>query len=1086
MKAPSVIIGVGGIGSQICAKVEEQLYYIKNQKKYGYSEIENVRFIAIDTDVNSLRELYRNGFQGKRILLTENMTVEKCHDVLNDSSIDKWYPKNTFLGKKSMTEGAGQQRSISRLAFEYCVRDGRLNELNNIIYDLNKLSVNESLQQTRFYIISSLAGGTGSGVILPLAMYINRFISGEQGDDLAICKGFFILSSAFYASCESALEKKSLDANAYAAIKELSAFMRSADNNATSKVQMSYPLPLYGDYKGATYEYCYLFGMTNENAKRVRSFADLKDIVADAVYMQACSPMHDRNSSREDNSLRHAGMLGQKNQESWLRRFGGIGCGRLLYPYKDLAHYFGLRWAKDTMEQEWQRYDIEYRAIRKVIKDRGKNWKTLGELDQGEYYIRAINKADTSDYLAEYVRLECQERKEGYPWQCYLKALEREAVKEIEDLKNRELLWSMFELEAEIIPGDKKNKFKEYRERYERAEKTDHAWNKLRRAFEKQKNALISDIRLFRFHSWQASEGKKGLRDCFLEYWLINDDGRFFHPNSVRYFLYQLEKEIISCQQRTTESMDLQSPFIQNEKNRLSYKKGVELREAFLKKRNDMLDECINQLKNSILDTCADYVKKLIRCYEEFYGSYDMILDEFDADIQVTEKKLDQDNGTNHAYVCADSMCRERLHEELSDRRSYDEGAVSNVSYELFRLIHHVGLEFSKLATRECANAIKEFWSESIVKEEIGKEILDMNILEAMNKEEECRSGRKLSEQGFEDTINAVKNTLVAPFVKYFQHIDMNTGISLCCYHTSLKNMVGVYRNVVDWLNGHDAVDDDTYCSKQEIMFYHSFVGLEAYEVLDYLHGISARTAVRGSAFQSYLDVLENMGKMLTELSKVITPHADSRWHDLDVMPDPSKKYQEEQEHYIAVAFLYAWIKGNITYDEVEKKYRFTLEREINLEHEKLYDCHRYLYGNYHWTMRLLQSLQQDISNVQKNYKDKYYEQIVCGEKPSPFEVIFTYQTELCYGERNDEQRWLLADAAKMILLLCIKNEAGKSQRETYINMVKVSIEQASDNIHTKRYITPERVLEDKDIDKYLADEILGFFKRYVKNLLQN
>lgn len=363
MKAPSVIIGVGGIGSQICAKVEQELNRVKGQKS---GELENTRFVAIDTDVNSLRELYRGGFRGRRILLTDNMTVAKCRDIIDDPSINDWYPENTIFSKKSMTEGAGQQRSISRLAFEYCVRDGRLNQLDNVVRELNELVIDDSSQQTRFYIISSLAGGTGSGVILPLAMYLNRFIQGEQGDNLAICKGFFILSSAFYPSCGSELEKKSLDANAYAAVKELSAFMRSADNVA-AKSHMSYPLSGFEDYSGSTYEYCYLFGLTNAKAKNIHSFEELKRTVADAVYMQACSPMNERNSSREDNTIRHAAMLGQEKQENWLRRFGGIGCGRLVYPWQDLKNYFGLCWAKDTMEGEWRKYDEEYKKERKKI-----------------------------------------------------------------------------------------------------------------------------------------------------------------------------------------------------------------------------------------------------------------------------------------------------------------------------------------------------------------------------------------------------------------------------------------------------------------------------------------------------------------------------------------------------------------------------------------------------------------------------------------------------------------------------------------------------------------------------------------------
>ena len=147
MKAPTIIIGVGGVGSQICAKVEEQLLHTVSQSG-NRGPTDNTRFVAIDTDVNSLRELQRHGFQGKRILLTDNMTVSKCRDTINDPSIDRWYPENTFFSKKSMTEGAGQQRSISRLAFEYCMRDGRLDQLDDTVRELNQLTKEDSHQRT--------------------------------------------------------------------------------------------------------------------------------------------------------------------------------------------------------------------------------------------------------------------------------------------------------------------------------------------------------------------------------------------------------------------------------------------------------------------------------------------------------------------------------------------------------------------------------------------------------------------------------------------------------------------------------------------------------------------------------------------------------------------------------------------------------------------------------------------------------------------------------------------------------------------------------------------------------------------------
>lgn len=538
MKAPSVIIGVGGIGSQICSKVEAQLNHAKRQKD-GVHFDETTRFIAIDTDVNSLRELYRHGFRGTRILLTDNMTVAKCRDIIHDPSVDQWYPENTIFSRKSMTEGAGQQRSISRLAFEYCIRDGRLDQLDEVIRELNELSMNSSSQQTRFYVISSLAGGTGSGVILPLSMYLNRFIHSLHGDDMAICKGFFILSSAFYPSCESALERKSLDANAYAAVKELSAFMRNADD-ASAGPRLNYPLSSHVNYSGSTYEYCYLFGLTNVRAKGIHSFEELKSMVADAVYMQACSPMHDRNSSREDNTVRHTSMLGQTNQEAWRRRFGGIGCGRLLYPYEELTRYFGLRWARDTMAQDWRKYDEEYRAARKAEREqkRGKRRSIL--LDQGDSYINAVGRADSSDHLAAYIREECKDRDGAALWDLYLDAIEAEAQEEIdslwEDYQNRGNSWDLFMNNLDQLTVSGKSREAKKR-RYEAAERAGRQWSRIWDELEKRANILIATSagRLFQLHPWDPEEEERTFPKFYLEHWLITQDGQFLHPNSVRY-----------------------------------------------------------------------------------------------------------------------------------------------------------------------------------------------------------------------------------------------------------------------------------------------------------------------------------------------------------------------------------------------------------------------------------------------------------------------------------------------------------------------------------------------------------------------
>ena len=126
MRAPAVIIGVGGIGSDICARIERMLP--QDAPDRGV-----FRFVIMDTDVNTIRDIKRNGFGGTTIRLSDNMTVNACLEMLKKGTLADWYPENGIFANKAMTEGAGQYRSVSRLAFEYAVHETKLDELERII-----------------------------------------------------------------------------------------------------------------------------------------------------------------------------------------------------------------------------------------------------------------------------------------------------------------------------------------------------------------------------------------------------------------------------------------------------------------------------------------------------------------------------------------------------------------------------------------------------------------------------------------------------------------------------------------------------------------------------------------------------------------------------------------------------------------------------------------------------------------------------------------------------------------------------------------------------------------------------------------
>ncbi len=75
-----------------------------------------------------------------------------------------------------MSEGAGQVRAISRLALNSTIKTGRIRPLLDAVDDLFRKSGKEMKQAMRAVIVSNFSGGTGSGILLPLAMYLRDYV----------------------------------------------------------------------------------------------------------------------------------------------------------------------------------------------------------------------------------------------------------------------------------------------------------------------------------------------------------------------------------------------------------------------------------------------------------------------------------------------------------------------------------------------------------------------------------------------------------------------------------------------------------------------------------------------------------------------------------------------------------------------------------------------------------------------------------------------------------------------------------------------------------------------------------------------
>ena len=114
MIAPTLLVGLGGTGSKIVCKVSR---LVTEEQR------EHLGFAVFDTDINELRDIQRDNPFIKIIQTSTKLSVGEYLNI-DTHARDNWFPVNAILNSKTLTEGAGQVRAISRLAFDtarHCV-----------------------------------------------------------------------------------------------------------------------------------------------------------------------------------------------------------------------------------------------------------------------------------------------------------------------------------------------------------------------------------------------------------------------------------------------------------------------------------------------------------------------------------------------------------------------------------------------------------------------------------------------------------------------------------------------------------------------------------------------------------------------------------------------------------------------------------------------------------------------------------------------------------------------------------------------------------------------------------------------------
>lgn len=946
MIAPTLLVGLGGTGSKIVCRVSKMVTEEQRQR---------IGFAVFDTDINELREIREANPFIKTVQTSTKLSVGEYLNI-DTHARDTWFPVNAILNSKTLTEGAGQVRAISRLALDTAIRAGNMEPLHTAIEDLYKLEEEQSDQALRVIIVSSLAGGTGSGLILPVALYIKNFLSTRFQQSANITRGFFILPEVFYEVIRGQAERNNLKCNAYATLRELDAFLMKGDATLPDKyantVKLEFPRVGSGEfeeYNVRPYDFCFLFDAQNTEGKKLNDFNQYLDHAANCIYSQSIGPMNKRSNSSEDNTIR------ELCAEQGRNRYAGAGSSMLIYPVDDVKEYIALKWTQECVSDQWLIFDRMYKEKCINNSEMRSQGYAVKDANPAIDYIESVDQlAKQKNPFAMSIVNQCTRfdesgiTKEGVRWEEYITNLkkfvemgassgqsdldaQRDSAKQnIGEITGGTEVWSAFQ--------DAFREMDKYRAMIiKRCEDTSRT---IAYSIFKAKNESITKEKL----NYQ------------LETYLRDEEEKFIHPNAVRYFLYQAfellkaEKKAVDKKLRDTEkffdefkntfddpktdekeSIDQLSDRSISVANRLGKLTGdqTDMKNSFLAYMNKAEEYRVNGILAAVLAEGIDYVNSLCDAFQSFYLSFESKISNINKRVGVIAKKYNHTSGKTARYVCASSNCLNKLVAQMP----YTGSAVAidgDLADEIYSKVRNYSMLKDKPDNNSYFNEIFENGIIGYFKKKLMQtygDDVNMDIISALEKEAEIEKGEcdpAAVEQYVKHAIDETRK-LSNPFIERPLG-EQKAPISACTYNIKLDPGDDSPRsNLIakELKNFGGTPDEDIPLGM--IMFYQSIYGLRANKLSKFAPADDCGRG-EGEYFKAYYELISQI-KPKSDKTPVITPHIDRNWHIISAIPDLDEKNQAAQERKIYKAFMLGLVFDMIKYSKVsERKYLYRLE----------------------------------------------------------------------------------------------------------------------------------------------------------------
>lgn len=926
---PILLIGLGGIGSEIVDNVYGRLKENNN--------INNVEAIVFDTDVNSQKNLKNISCECK-IQTSTDKTVK--YALENDKTAYTWFPTHPLIEKVGMLNGAGQIRAISRLALRQAMKEGKLTTLSAVKERLFKLGSGINEKGLRVMIVSSMMGGTGSGIFLQIPLYIRELFESEitGSTDRIEIQGTFILPDVLKGAI-SPKETENIYSNAYAAMKELNAIIASLGGDGNN-VNLEYkPNQLNAEgmrditIKSWPYDYCYFYDKEDTKGRVLGSFKDYINMIENNLYTSIYGPISDRMYSIYCNEIKNIVSKGGRNI------YGGIGVGELTYPYQDIANYCTYRIINDSLNNQLLKIDNIYKKELAIYNQNIQNGIDDIMPNLEEIYITNFESLSTTDNFFSKIKRQLTEYDiNGNEVTDNIKKLNNNIDNEIlsiatndEEIKNLSIssflksgtLTNLPHEKLRSIVNNYENNFKEYRLFIE---------GKTKNKAEALANANFGIY----------SEFDKSI----LNDYLVNKD-IFINSVGVRYLLYKLNRNLkqekINLEKSLKELRNqleyAENKAFSNQNTNIDASKKVNLvirnkgifniniskfkeeYETIANKHYKLLDMyCKSNLKYHYYNRTIELLEALILEYENMFIRLEEQKTEVEKKISILSTKHNDTTGTTNHYVLASSANKEQILNSIPEEvktNILSETLSEEIHKALFNgfknKINNIDFKtnydelFHKLIVKNCYNTLLS--NNNI------KELLDINIMEALDKE-----ALYMNVTNKEEHIKSRLSKLIDSVSPWTPKSTDSSDINLFGISTKSRTITesvdekSRLEKLIDEISTSKLIANNIVSNKElsdkSIYFTAARYGLMVNDFPKFQAG--KNNTPDGEYYLAYKNVIDK----ITEYDKkniyggtAITPHIDKRWH-LTLRDINDSVYKNNLKN-IAKAFIIGIINQN-------------------------------------------------------------------------------------------------------------------------------------------------------------------------------